>query len=156
MCMVVFRVVVFVLFVLYYIIWLFVVVVVYWFMMIIWFIFQKTRFCVDDKGIRYLCREYLFDVVIGFVYIFCFFNIREGMIRIRVIFYYVIMLGENIVFVVMWYLFRIFYGDIEIVVFSIVWGVFGIGFLCMVFYYFFYYLSFFMKGICVKKIELNL
>lgn len=156
MCMVASRVVALVLFASYYTIWLFVVVAVHWLMMTTWLIFQKTRFCVDDEGTRHLCREYLFDAVIGFVYIFCFFNIREGMTRIRAIPYYVIMLGENTVFVVMWYPFRTLYGDIEIAALSIVWGAFGIGLLCMVSYYSFYHPSLPMKGICVKKTELNL
>lgn len=151
MCMVVFRVVALVLFVFYYNIGVFVVVGVYWFIMIVWFVCQKIYFCVDEYGKIQLCREYLFNFVIGFVYVFCFFNIKEGMIRIRVISYYVIMFGENILFIVMWYLFRILYGDIEIVVFIIVWGGFVCGFFCMVFYYCFYYFSFFVKGICVKK-----
>lgn len=152
MCMVAFRVVALVLFVFYYNIGVFVVVGVYWFIMIVWFVCQKIYFCVDEYGKIQLCREYLFNFVIGFVYVFCFFNIKEGMIRIRVIFYYVIMFGENILFIVMWYLFRTLYGDIEIVVFIIVWGGFACGFFCMVFYYCFYYFSFFVKGICVKKI----
>lgn len=156
MCMVASRVVALVLFASYYTIWLFVVVAIHWLVMTTWLIFQKTRFCVDDKGIHHRCREYLFDAVIGFVYIFCFFNIREGMTRIRIIPYYVIMLLENTVFVVMWYPFRTLYGDIEIAALSIVWGAFGIGLLCMISYYSFYHPSLPVKGICVKKSGLNL
>lgn len=155
MCMVASRVVALVLFASYYTIWLFVATAVHWFIMTGWLVCQNTRFCVDEDGRNHLCREYLFDSVIGFVYIFCFFNIKDGITRIRVIPYYVIMLCENTVFIVLWYPFRTLYGDIETAALTIVWGGFGLGLLCMVSYYRFYHPSLPVKGICVKKTELN-
>ena len=155
MCMVASRVVALVLFASYYTTWLFVAAAVHWFIMTGWLVCQQTQFCVDDYGTPHLCREYLFDSVIGFVYIFCFFNLREGMTRIRVIPYYVIMLAENTLFVVMWYPFRTLYGDIETAALGIVWGGFGIGILCMISYYYFYHPSLPVKGICVTKTQLD-
>jgi len=155
MCMVASRVVALVLFASYYTTWLFVAMAAHWFMMTGWLVCQQTHFCADENG-NHLCREYLFDSVIGFVYIFCFFNIKDGMTRIRVIPYYVIMLGENTVFIVMWYPFRKLYGDIEVAALSIVWGGFAIGLLSMISYYRFYHPSLPVKGICVKKTQLNM
>lgn len=155
MCMVASRVVALVLFASYYTRGVFVAVAVHWFVMTAWLVCQKTRFCVDEYGTTHLCREYLFNSVIGFVYIFCFFNIKEGMTRIRVIPYYVIMLGENTLLIVMWYPFRTLNGDIETAALSIVWGGFALGLLCMVSYYCFYHPSLSVKGICVKKTQLD-
>jgi len=155
MCMVASRVVALVLFASYYNKGVFVAVGVHWFIMTAWLVCQRTRFCVDEHGTTHWCREYLFNSVIGFVYVFCFFNIKEGMTRIRVIPYYVIMLGENTIFIVMWYPFRTLYGDIETAALIIVWGGFACGLLCMVSYYCFYHPSLSVKGICVKKTQLN-
>ena len=149
------RVIALVLFASYYTTRVFVAVGVHWFSMTAWLVCQKTHFCVDEHGTTQLCREYLFNSVIGFVYIFCFFNIKEGMTRIRVIPYYAIMLLENTVFIVMWYPFRTLYGDIETAALIIVWGGFACGLLCMVSYYLFYHPSLSVKGICVKKTQLN-
>ena len=156
MSMVASRVVALVLFASYYSTWLFVVMAAHWFLMTAWLVCQKTRFCVDDDGRNHFCREYLFDSIIGFVYIFCFFNIKDGMTRIRVIPYYVIMLCENTVFIVMWYPFRTLYGDIETASLSVVWGGFGLGVICMLSYYRFYHPSLPVKGICVKKTQLDM
>lgn len=155
MCMVASRVVALVLFASCYTSGLFVAVAAHWFIMTGWLVCQGTRFCVDDYGTSHLCREYLFDSVIGFVYIFCFFNIKEGMTRIRVIPYYVIMLGENTLFIVMWYPYRTLYGDIETAALGVVWGGFVLGLLCMVSYYCFYHPSLPVRGICVKKTQLD-
>ncbi|XP_068679613.1 XK-related protein 8-like [Montipora foliosa] len=150
------RVVALVLFASYYTTWLFVAVAIHWALMTSWLVCQNTLFCVDENGRNHLCREYLFDFVIGFVYIFSFFNIKDGMTRIRVIPYYVIMLCENTVFLVLWYPFRTLYGDVEIAALSIVWGGFGIGVLCMIAYYRFYHPSLPVKGMCVKKTQLDI
>jgi len=98
MFMVASRVVALVLFASHYTRGVFVAVGVHWFIMTAWLVCQKTHFCVDEHGKTYYIREYLFNFVIGFVYVFCFFNIKEGMTRIRVIPYYVIMLGEHSVY----------------------------------------------------------
>lgn len=150
------RIVALVLFASYYTSWLVVVMAVHWFCMTIWLVCQHTKFWVDESGREHLCREYFFDSVIGFVYIFSFFNAKEGMTRIRVIPYYVIMLTENTVFVVMWYPFRTLYGEIEIASLSIVWGGFGLGVLCMISYYRFYHPSLPVKGIFVKNTEFDI
>ena len=129
------RIVALVLFASYYTSWLVVAMAIHWLCMTIWLVFQDTQFCVNENGRNHLCWEYLFDCVIGFVYIFSFFNAKKGMTRIRVIPYYVIMLSENTLFVVMWYPFRTLFGDVEIASLSIVWGGFGLGVLCMIAYY---------------------
>ena len=155
MFMVASRVVALVLFASHYTRGVFVAVGVHWFIMTAWLVCQKTHFCVDEHGKTYYIREYLFNFVVGFVYVFCFFNIKEGMTRIRVIPYYVIMLGENTLFIVMWYPVRTLYGDIETAALIIVWGGFACGLLCMVSYYSFYHPSLSVKGICVKKTQLD-
>ena len=156
MCMVASRVVALVLFASHYTNWLFLVVAIHWFIMTVWLIFQRTRFCVDEYGNPHYFREYLFDLVIGFVYIFCFFNLKEGFTRVRVIPYYAIMLTENTLFIVMWYPFRTLYGDIEYAALGVVWAGFVLGLLCMTSYYRFYHPSLPVKGICARKQQLDM
>lgn len=156
MSMIASRVVALVLFASFYTIWLFVAMAAHWIIMTSWLFCQKTRFCMDEYGRKHCCREYLFNTVIGFVYIFCFFNIKAGMTRIRVIPYYVIMLGENTLFIVMWYPYRTLYGEIETASLSIVWGGFALGCICMVSYYRFYHPSIPVKGICVRQRQLEM
>lgn len=95
----------------------------------------------DEDGNEYLYWEKLFSVVIGFIYVFCFFNMWEGMIWKCVVLFYFIILVENLLFVFMWYLYRIFCGVMVIVVLGVVWGGFVFGIVCMLLYYCFYYFS---------------
>ena len=150
------RVVALVLFASYNTLLLIIAMAIHWLFMTTCLVLQHTQFCVDENNRNHLCREYLFDFVIGFVYIFSFFNTKDGMTRIRVIPYYAIMLFENTVFVVLWYPFRTLYGDVEIASLSIVWGGFGLGVLCMISYYQFYHPSLPVKGMFVKKTELDI
>ncbi|KAJ7373784.1 hypothetical protein OS493_009106 [Desmophyllum pertusum] len=104
------RVVAMVLFASYFKQWLFVAVGAHWIIMTMWLICQRTRFCTDEDGKEHPYREKLFSAVIGFIYIFCFFNTREGMTRKRVVLFYSIILVENSLFVSMWYPHRTFHG----------------------------------------------
>ena len=57
---------------------------VHFFVMTLWVIAQDTDFC------NTWWEERLFNIVIGIIYIFCFFNMKEGRSRWRSSFYYTV------------------------------------------------------------------
>ena len=145
------RVVAMVLFASYFQKWLFVAVGAHWLIMTLWLICQRTRFCTDEDGNEHPYREKLFCTVIGFMYIFCFFNTREGMTRKRVVLFYSIILVENSLFISMWYPHRTFEGTMAFAALGVVWGGLMFGIVCMVVYYRFYHPSLPVQGILLQK-----
>lgn len=150
------RVVAMVLFASYFKQWLFVAVGAHWMIMTMWLICQRTRFCTDEDGKEHPYREKLFSAVIGFIYIFCFFNTREGMTRKRVVLFYSIILVENSLFVSMWYPHRTLRGIMSIAALGVVWGGLVFGIVCMVLYYRFYHPSLPVQGIFLQKRSFDL
>lgn len=59
-------------------------------MMTIWVIYQKTDFCPTRP------EEIFYNCVIGVIYCFCFFNLKEGQARYRMFVFYIIMISQNI------------------------------------------------------------
>ena len=116
-----------------------------------WLVCQRNKFCVDGRGKEHPFREKLFSGVIGFIYIFCFFNVREGVTRGRLVFFYALTLVENSLLVAMWYPNRTFQGMAVFGALLIVWGGFALGALSMILYYYFYHPSLPVQGICVRK-----
>ncbi|XP_077991539.1 XK-related protein 6-like [Glandiceps talaboti] len=107
----------------------FIIVIVHWLGMTLWLVVQKTEFC--GTGVE----EILFDGVIGIVYIFCFFNMKEGRTRYRMATFYCIIFVENSFLIGLWY-----WQKEEDYVYTIpalffVWGGFVIGIFCMILYY---------------------
>lgn len=68
-----------------------------------WIIHQNTDFCSSESGKKRPFREYLFNMVMGVVYIFCFVNLKEEKTRYKYCVYYVIMFLENCVCISLWY-----------------------------------------------------
>jgi len=124
--------------------------------MTVWLICQRTRFCTDEDGNEHPYREKLFSAVIGFIYIFCFFNTREGITRKRVVLFYSITLVENSLFVSMWYPHRTFRGIMAITALGVVWGGLVFGIVCMLLYYRFYHPSLLVQGIFLQKRSFDL
>lgn len=150
-CMVTSRVVALVLFATHFTKWLFVAVAAHWLIMTLWLICQRSKFCTDEQGQNHPFREKLFSTVIGFIYIFCFFNIREGLTRKRLVLFYSFMLVENSLLVAMWYPNRTIQGMAVFAALVVVWGGFALGVLCMILYYNFYHPSLAVRGIFVRK-----
>ncbi|XP_078397543.1 XK-related protein 6-like isoform X1 [Cetorhinus maximus] len=75
-------------------------VVVHWCAMAFWIIHGGTDFCMSKW------EEILFNMVIGIVYIFCWFNVKEGRTRYRMFAYYTVILTENAALTFLWYLYR--------------------------------------------------
>ncbi|XP_072170268.1 XK-related protein 6-like [Diadema setosum] len=110
--------------------WIFVVAGVHWVVITVWLVWQKTAFC-DTKF-----EEVLFDCVMGFIHIFCFFNVKEGATRYRALLFYTVIFVENTVMFGLWYSYQDsreqMYGLPALV---FVWGGFFLGIFLMAFYY---------------------
>uniref|UniRef100_A0A8C5MI07 XK-related protein n=1 Tax=Leptobrachium leishanense TaxID=445787 RepID=A0A8C5MI07_9ANUR len=75
-------------------------VVVHWCVMAFWIIHGGTDFCMSKW------EEILFNMVVGIVYIFCWFNVKEGRTRYRMFAYYTVILMENAALTFLWYFYR--------------------------------------------------
>ncbi|XP_059376951.1 XK-related protein 6-like isoform X1 [Carassius carassius] len=75
-------------------------VVVHWCAMAFWIVHGGTDFCMSKW------EEVLFNMVVGIVYIFCWFNVKEGRTRFRMVIYYFVVLAENTVLTCLWYAYR--------------------------------------------------
>lgn len=91
--------------------------------MIVWIIVQN----VDFGDI--VCEKRIFNVVFGFIYIFCFLNLKDGFLRRRLVVYYIVFMVENIVLVILWFVYKseILLDWLSIVVFIVIYGGFVLG-----------------------------
>lgn len=65
-----------------------------------WITVQNTDF--GDTA----CEKRIFNAVSGFIYIFCFLNLKDGPSRTRMAIYYIITLIENSVLVIFWFVYK--------------------------------------------------
>ena len=71
--------------------------VVHWLLMMAWVVWQKTDFCSN------IWEERLYNAVVGVIYCFCFFNLKEGRSRYRMTVFYSLTFIENLTFVAAYY-----------------------------------------------------
>jgi len=57
--------------------------------MTLWVVWQNTDFCSS------LWEERLYNAVVGVIYCFCFFNLKEGQSRYRAALFYAVIIAEN-------------------------------------------------------------
>ena len=74
-----------------------VVAVVHWLLMTAWVVWQATDFCTN------VWEERLYNGVVGVIYCFCFFNLKEGRSRYRMAVFYTVTFVENLTFVAAYY-----------------------------------------------------
>ncbi|XP_064201818.1 XK-related protein 4-like [Anguilla rostrata] len=94
------RVVTFALFASVFQLYFGVFIVLHWCAMTFWIVHCETEFCVSKW------EEIVFDMVVGVVYIFSWFNVKEGRTRWRLLAYYAAVLLENAALSALWYLYR--------------------------------------------------
>ncbi|XP_061111660.1 XK-related protein 4-like isoform X1 [Conger conger] len=94
------RVVTFALFASVFQLYFAVFIVLHWCAMTFWIVHCETEFCVSKW------EEIVFDMVAGVVYIFSWFNVKEGRTRWRLLAYYAAVLLENAALSALWYLHR--------------------------------------------------
>ncbi|XP_028156763.1 uncharacterized protein LOC114350247 isoform X1 [Ostrinia furnacalis] len=71
-------------------IWTLIPLGLHWSAMTFWIIIQKTTFCSNKL------EETLYNVVMGFVYCFCYINLREGQTRYRILTFYTLIVTQNL------------------------------------------------------------
>ncbi|XP_076082157.1 XK-related protein 6-like isoform X2 [Mytilus galloprovincialis] len=70
---------------------------IHWITMTIWLGCQKQEMM--NKNSR---DKWIFNIVFGYVLIFCFQNVQEGQTRYRAMFYYFVTFSENIIMLILW------------------------------------------------------
>ncbi|XP_055490036.1 LOW QUALITY PROTEIN: XK-related protein 4 [Leucoraja erinacea] len=75
-------------------------IVLHWCIMTFWIVHCETEFCITKW------EEIVFDMVVGIIYIFSWFNVKEGRTRCRLFIYYFGILLENTALSALWYLYR--------------------------------------------------
>jgi len=114
------------------------VCVAHWLSMLAWLIVQGNQACSTE------CEEALFNLVVAFIYIFTFFNIREEPTRYKYAIFYVVSILENTVLLFTW-----FFSDNDESSPEIIWfrtaglvgdyALFFLAILCMVLYYVYFH-----------------
>uniref|UniRef100_A0A7N8XQP7 XK-related protein n=1 Tax=Mastacembelus armatus TaxID=205130 RepID=A0A7N8XQP7_9TELE len=75
-------------------------IVSHWCIMTFWIIQGETDFCMSKW------EEIIYNMVVGIIYIFCWFNVKEGPTRFRMTVYYSVTLAENVALTAAWYTYR--------------------------------------------------
>ncbi|KAI4892926.1 hypothetical protein NFI96_014172, partial [Prochilodus magdalenae] len=75
-------------------------IVAHWCAMTFWIIQGETDFCMSKW------EEIIYNMVVGIIYIFCWFNVKEGPARFRLGVYYCVILVENAALTGAWYVYR--------------------------------------------------
>uniref|UniRef100_A0AAY4B2V3 XK-related protein n=1 Tax=Denticeps clupeoides TaxID=299321 RepID=A0AAY4B2V3_9TELE len=106
-------------------------VVLHWCAMAFWVIHGGTDFCMSKW------EEVLFNMLVGVVYVFCWFNVKEGRTRYRMVAYYSLVLAENALLTALWYTYRdpTTTDSYAVSAFCGVFLCFASGVACMVLYY---------------------
>ena len=73
--------------------WVIIVLFVHWLAMTLWVVYQNTDFCTE------WWEERLYNAIVGVIYCFCFFNLKEGRSRGRSAIFYLVTVAENLSFV---------------------------------------------------------
>uniref|UniRef100_A0A8D2KQY1 XK-related protein n=1 Tax=Varanus komodoensis TaxID=61221 RepID=A0A8D2KQY1_VARKO len=76
-------------------------IVLHWCIMTFWIVHCETEFCITKW------EEIVFDMVVGIIYIFSWFNVKEGRTRCRLFIYYFVILLENTALSALWYLYKV-------------------------------------------------
>ncbi|CAG0894832.1 unnamed protein product [Darwinula stevensoni] len=74
----------------------------HWVLMVFWIFLQKTQFC-NEHSERSI-KEFLYNMVVGGIYIFTFLNVKETPSRYKMTLYYMIQLAEDVALGVLWFI----------------------------------------------------
>nr|XP_032622299.1 XK-related protein 7 [Chelonoidis abingdonii] len=107
-------------------------IVTHWCIMTFWIIQGETDFCMSKW------EEIIYNMVVGIIYIFCWFNVKEGRSRCRMVIYYTITLAENAALTGLWYMYydRQATSDFDaLIIVCVVSSSFALGIFFMFIYY---------------------
>ncbi|XP_067141379.1 uncharacterized protein [Centruroides vittatus] len=114
--------------------WLLLIMSLHWLVMTVWVIYQNTDFCTT------WWEERLYNCIVGEIYCFCFFNLKEGHSRYRSTIFYSITFIENVAFLLSYYLIKNNGFQDDLIVGFVIFA-FIIGVLSMLLYYRFFHPS---------------
>ena len=116
------------------------VCVAHWLAMLAWLIVQGNQECADH------CEEALLKLVVAFIYVFTFFNVREEPTRYKYLTFYLICFLENTILIFTW-----FFSFNNVYTSEIFWfrvsgtvgdyALFFLGIICMITYYVYFHPS---------------
>lgn len=89
LCMLAARIAAILLFIVTFGMWTLLPLGIHWAAMTFWIVTQKTTFCPNKV------EETLYNVVMGFIYCFCYINLREGHTRYRLMMFYTFIITQN-------------------------------------------------------------
>lgn len=75
-------------------------IVAHWCIMTFWIIQGETDFCMSKW------EEIIYNMMVGIVYIFCWFSVREGRTRYRMLIFSLTVFVENVALTTAWYVYR--------------------------------------------------
>ncbi|XP_054465881.1 LOW QUALITY PROTEIN: XK-related protein 7-like [Anoplopoma fimbria] len=75
-------------------------IVAHWCIMTFWIIQGETDFCMSKW------EEIIYNMMVGIMYVFCWFSVREGRTRCRMLIYSLTVFVENVALTTAWYLYR--------------------------------------------------
>nr|XP_003476381.2 XK-related protein 7 [Cavia porcellus] len=104
-------------------------IVAHWCIMTFWVIQGETDFCMSKW------EEIIYNMVVGIIYIFCWFNVKEGRSRRRMTLYYCIVLLENAALTGFWYSNHGFTNFYSLILVCVVASSFALGIFFMCVYY---------------------
>ncbi|XP_051785319.1 XK-related protein 4-like [Erpetoichthys calabaricus] len=110
-------------------------IVLHWCIMTFWIVHCETEFCITKW------EEIVFDMVVGIIYIFSWFNVKEGRTRCRLFIYYFVILLENTALSALWYLYRVPHStdSFAIPALCVIFSSFLTGIVFMLMYYAFFH-----------------
>ncbi|VDI65530.1 Hypothetical predicted protein [Mytilus galloprovincialis] len=111
--------------------WVFLGMGVHWIFMTFWITMQNAEY--GDTA----CEKRLFNSISGFIYIFCFLNLKEGPSKSRMAAFYCFILAENALMMLLWFIYKPESTPawLEITSLSLVFGGFVLGGILMIGYY---------------------
>ncbi|KAG8195268.1 hypothetical protein JTE90_028419 [Oedothorax gibbosus] len=126
---------------------------VHWCLMTSWLVLMRTNFCASTSGQPRPLEEFVFNVVVGVIYVFCFVNVKDEPTRWKYATYYFLIGIENLVLVILWYL----YADRElwfrVPLLTAVILCLAVGLACLVAYYVFLHPNKLWKKLHEKNIN---
>ncbi|XP_023812585.1 XK-related protein 7 [Oryzias latipes] len=75
-------------------------IVAHWCIMTFWIIQGETDFCMSKW------EEIIYNMMVGIIYVFCWFSVREGRTHCRLLIYSVTVFVENVALTTIWYMYR--------------------------------------------------
>jgi len=83
---------------------LFVFIGLHWLLMSLWIFMMGTNYCGSGENRRRPFAEILYNLVMGFVCIFDYINLKEGPTRLKYFFYYTVLTMEAGILMTVWYI----------------------------------------------------